>query len=78
MISPKPVAIASIVPVKPTPEAKPRYSEATSNEITGSTLNRMIKTTASTMAMAVWRATTAGSCILGDKNEVTNACASRA
>lgn len=33
MISPKPVAIASIVPVKPTPEAKPRSSEARSNEM---------------------------------------------
>ena len=54
MIEPNPPVMAPTVSAKPTPEASPRYRHAMINEITGSTLNRMIKTTTSTMAMAVW------------------------
>ncbi len=58
MISPNPKVMASIVPAKPTPAASPRYSEAMTSEMTGSTLNLMISRITKAIAMAVCRTST--------------------
>ncbi len=52
MISPNPPVIASTVPVAPSPVASPRYTHASSKEITGSTLNLMISRIATRIAIA--------------------------
>ncbi len=58
MISPKPTVMALTVSARPTPEASPRYNEAVTSEITGSTLSQMISPMTRTIAMAVCRTST--------------------
>ena len=55
MISPNPPVISATVPSAPSPVARPRYTHAISSEITGSTLNVMMRTIAATIAMAECR-----------------------
>lgn len=59
MISPKPPVIALIVSSKPTPAASPRYRQAMTREMTGSTFALMMSATTRTIAIAVCRATMA-------------------
>ena len=55
MISPNPPVICATVPSAPSPVASPRYTHASSREITGSTLNLMMSTIAARIAMAECR-----------------------
>ena len=54
--------ICSTVPSAPRPVASPRYTHATSREITGSTLNLMMSRIAARIAMAECRIS------MGDSN----------
>lgn len=55
MISPKPVAIAVIVAVKPTPGARPGWREPRISESTASAVALTMNTVMRAVAVAVWR-----------------------